>query len=141
MRADLQEVYGVRLREWLADRSRWSELLDLIDQLPSHSRLHAAILNDPEQAEALAALPEKPASQWAPPFTEFTLDAQITAMVYDRLGQLIDTVMAVAGSKGRSQPFPRPVTELDRVKERVRREAAEDLISMFGGRGATQTTP
>ena len=70
----------MRLRRWVADRSRWTELLDLIDQLPTTSRIHAAIVNDPEQAEwIVAASGDEPAKKWSPPLTEFTLEAQTLA--------------------------------------------------------------
>lgn len=133
MRADLQETYGVRLPEWLAKRNRWGELLDLIDQLPSASRTKEAMLNDPVVAAQLAeASDDGPA--WSPPVSEWDTSTAITAAVYDRLGDLIDTVAATAGGRSKSKHFPRPVTEVDRIKRRLRREAAEDLIALFGGR-------
>lgn len=138
MRADLQRVYGVRLREWLADRSRWGEILDLIDQLPSASRTKEALLNHPEYAQAIAdAAGEETATKWSPPISEWTTDTAIQAAVFDRLGQLVDVVVGALGSKSKSQPFPRPVTEVDRIEIRARHEAAEDLIAMFGGRPTT----
>lgn len=138
MRADLQKVYGVRLREWLADRSRWGEILDLIDQLPTASRTKEALLNHPEYARAIAeAAGEEVAAKWSPPISEWTTESAIHAAVFDRLGALLDAVSGALGDKGRSQEFPRPVTEVDRIKARARQEAAEDLIALFGGRPST----
>lgn len=134
MRADLQRVYGVRLREWLADRSRWGELLDLIDMLPTASRTKEALLNDPDTARLIAETDEESAPAWVPPISEYTTEAAVFAAVFDRLGVLVDTVSSALGGKGRSQTFPRPVTEVDRIKERARREAADELIALFGGR-------
>ena len=134
MRADLQRFYGVRLREWLADRSRWGELLDLIDMLPTASRTKEALLNDPDTARLIAEADDGSAPEWTPPISEYTTEAAVFAAVFDRLGVLVDTVSGALGGKGRSQTFPRPVTEVDRIKERARREAAEELIALFGGR-------
>lgn len=108
----------------------------MIDMLPTASRTKEAMLNDPDYAAAIvAAEPDDGASRtWAPPIAEYTTEAAILAAVFDRLGALVDTVNAALGGSGRSEPLPRPTTEVDRIRADARKRATEDLIALFGGR-------
>lgn len=126
---------GADVDEWLHDRSRWGELLDLIDRLPLHSFTKAAILNDPEQARLIAEASDgEGKSAWHPALIDFTPEHQAAAAVYDRLGELTGAVYGALGEKYKGKSYPRPVTAVDRAREQIVREAAEDLIALFGGR-------
>lgn len=107
-------------------------MLDYIDQLPAASRLTAAVMNDPEAALELAV--EEPQGRWAPPVREWDTDAVLLAEIRDRLGEVAMAVAALGGAKSRKvKPFPRPVTEVDRARERLRRRAVDELIEELGG--------
>lgn len=113
---------------------RWVALIDYINGLPSASRLSAAVLNDPEMAAELAF--QEPTGRWSPPVNEWDLDTVLLAEVLDRLGEVVAATASLGGAKPkRRKPFPRPETEVDRVRRRVQQDAVNDLISeLTGGR-------
>lgn len=109
-------------------------MLDLIDQLPSASRLGQAVMDDPDAARALAVESDRPRERWSPQLREWDLDAALLAEIRDRLGEVAQGIAALGGAKPRRvKPFPRPVTEVDRLRERSRQEAVRDLIKELGG--------
>ena len=123
--------YGVDLAAWYA-AGRWVALLDLIDMLPSASRLNEAIVNDPDAARDIAALPT-PEGEWSPRPSEYTLTHQMLGRLITATEQVGQAVIAGAGGKPQPvKPFPRPVTEVDRAIEHMEREWTEDLLGQFG---------
>lgn len=121
------------LRAWMADRSRWGDLLDLINQLPGATRFQAALLDHPQAAEQILAAQDEQATR-APSVAEWSVDVAINAGVYDRLGVLIDLISSAFGDRSTSTPMARPYTLVDRLREAARLQAAEELIALFGGR-------
>lgn len=123
------------LAPWYA-QGRWVGLLDLIDGLPSASRLNEAIVNDPEAAEHLAA--QRLASKgkggdWSPSVHEFTLEHHMLREVISQLTSLRQVMIAANGGKPKPEkPFPAPVTGIDRAIERMEREWTEDILGQFG---------
>lgn len=98
------------------------DLLSLIDHLPRHSRLGAAMADDDELAELMEG---SPVSERPPPLTEWTPEVDALAKVADRLGALVETVTAALGGTAKVPPLLRPETARDRLK--VRRE--DELVS------------
>jgi hypothetical protein len=99
----------------------------LIDHLPSNSYYGEALADDDELARAALGQPDKPRaarvrmSQWS---------AEVAAMsdAIDRLGLLVQTIVAVNGGKPpKIPPAVRPITAADRVKHEARRDAARSL--------------
>jgi hypothetical protein len=96
-------------------------LLDLIDHLPSNSAFHAAIADDEDYARQVLELEERegrPAA--APPrLDEFSPEVRALAVIADKLSYLASIQVARAGkTPPKSEPYPRPVTALDRVRRR-----------------------
>ncbi|HET8536087.1 MAG TPA: hypothetical protein VFL73_02805 [Solirubrobacteraceae bacterium] len=111
------------------------KLLDLIEMLPSASRTREAILNDPEEAALLAALPE-PDDEWAPRISEWTLPV---ALQYDQRAILVAILrtleVQVTGKRAKPVlPLPPPRTAVDKAREAIRRERIEELKYAFGYR-------
>lgn len=122
--ADLPHHYpGVRLGvEWRA--RRWRELLNMIDHLPPQSHLWLAIADDEELAEKQAEREEsrgEPKEPDRPPLQGWTTQVDMLAAIYDRLGAVVDAVVASAGKKPpRMRPMPRPETAGERAKRRAK---------------------
>ena len=78
-------MLGIDLADWLR-RQRVVAILDVIDSLPPASHYHAALANDPEQAELMAqALAQAEPSEWRPPQHEVDLKAQLLMEIRDAL--------------------------------------------------------
>lgn len=129
------------LAAWWRAR-RWRELLELIEQLPTASRLNEATLNDPEAAalinaerqaeEAAAQETGEETEPWSPRFSEFDLHAQMLRDVINELADLRAVTIAAAGGKyRRPKDYPRPRTEVDRLRERSDREWAQWMTNLF----------
>lgn len=103
--------------------------MNLVQQLPPHSRLKAAMADDDELAEQmdLDNLPPPP----PPSLTEFDPTTRAIADLYDRMGTLIQVVMASSGSKKRLKmpPYPRPRLAIERVKHRRRMAKHRRLVA------------
>lgn len=103
---------------------RYRLLLNVIDGLPSHSHYVAALADDDE----LAMASDEPRSR-PPRLTEFSPEVAALAAAFDRLGELIGTLVAVnGGTPPKLEPYPRPVTAAERVRRRKRMEAHYDLV-------------
>lgn len=115
------------LAEWWRAR-RWRALLELIDQLPSSSRLQEAIYDDPEQAAVIAAARDEgqddDAPTWSPRLSEFDLHALL-------LREIAHNVASLAGAKNPTY-IPWPKTEVDRQSELLARAYAVGVASRFG---------
>lgn len=91
------------------------DLMSLIDHLPRHSRLAAAMADDDELAELMEGTP---VSQRPPPLTEWTPETDALAKIADRVGTLIEVVTGALGGTAKVPPVPRPETARDRLKTR-----------------------
>lgn len=110
----------------LFGRFRWAMLLDIIDQLPRHSRLSEAQSNDDELAEhIIKSEMELPKSKVR--LSEFDGVREEIMLAVDRLGQLIN----IEAQKVLYKPRPRPVTAIERARERKRYENHNIVISKF----------
>lgn len=119
------------LAEWYS-AGRWVALLELIDMLPTACRLNEAIMNDPETAQELAALPD-PDEPWSPRVSEYDLQARMNRQAVDHLAVISQLLLkSIGGKPTQPKPFPAPRTELDRAKEALEREFVEDMAGMFG---------
>jgi hypothetical protein len=102
------------------------QVLGLLDRLPRHSHLAAAMADDDD----LADLIDEDAPPPPPPLTDFSADHQMLTLIADRLGELLH-LTAAANSSKKPPPYrhlPRPETALQR-KARRRRQAKRDLIA------------
>ena len=123
--------YRVDLAEWYA-AGRWVALLDYIDGLPSACRLNEAIVNDPEAAAEIAALP-RPENEWAPSISEYDLTAHLLREILHSIKSLRQVSVAAAGGRpGEEKPFPAPRTEVERAIAALERQWAETFVGQFG---------
>lgn len=111
-------------------------LLEYIDGLPSYSRLAAAMADDDEAAEqVLAANNGELPKPGPPPLTEYTPEVARLDSVLDRLGEVVGAVIGGAGGKPpRIKPAPRPVTALERVRERVAEAKHNAVVELVNER-------
>jgi hypothetical protein len=121
----------VDLAEWYA-AGRWVGLLDLIDQLPTASRLNGARLNDPEEALRIAQLP-KSTEEWAPLVSEYDATFKILARMADTLSAISQQIVGASGGKPSTpKQVPTPRTEVERLSAELEREAGLALAARFG---------
>lgn len=119
------------LAEWYA-AGRWVGLLELIEGLPTASRLNEAIVNDPEAAAVIANMP-KSSNEWSPRVSEFNLTVQVLREILHAVKSNGQIAIASAGGKpGELKPFPAPVTEVERAIAAVERQWAESFVGQFG---------
>jgi hypothetical protein len=142
---DLLDRYGeaiaadLALAGWdvveLTEAGRWAFSLNLVDHLPRTSAYANAVAQDDELAEAaLNAAPEGTRVRLgsrAVPMTEWSPEVEALSTVVDRLAEVINAVVvnhpSGKGKPTRANPYPRPVTAVDRARARRRRQAAADL--------------
>lgn len=104
------------------------ELLDLIDQLASPSRLEEALQDDPDYV----ALVEEWSSQagaepvWRPRVSQWSL---VHTMLKD-LGDRLDDLIGVWAGERPERSFPTPVTALERVQDSRSQQALTDLVQL-----------
>jgi len=111
---------------------RWVTLLGLIDQLRPASRLTKAMMDDPEVAEQILSAESSASSEWHPSLAEYGLTEQLLTQIIDLLQAQIATTSAAAGGKpDKPQPFPRPRTQVDIIRERRSAETQAAIISLF----------
>lgn len=119
---------------------RWVALIELIDGLPSASRLNEAKAADPELAASYLAYENSLSDEerqregtWAPPVSEFGTEGAMLATLIDEIKAMrADLVSVMGGKPGEFKPFPRPITELQRQREREEEQAAVELFMAFG---------
>lgn len=135
VRADLLQVYGADLGDWLRSE-RWSALVDLIDQLPSACRLNEAIAQDDEAADELVAIMDESEGEgpdWSPRVAEFDLTNTMLAELIDQVKLLGQTIIAANGGNAKKiRPFPKPKTAIDRARARQDLNLFYDMQSKFG---------
>lgn len=114
------------------EAGRFKDISELVGQLPSNSRLREAIYNDPEEAEYLAALPESN-DKWAPSVSEFGLTEHLLTDLIDKFERLSAILMKLNGAKSVDmKPAPRPMTEVQRARDRLRKQGDGELLARWG---------
>ena len=109
---------------------RWRYLLNLIDRLPAHSHMHAALANDPEWARMVKQREEerKKAGETlrrgGPSLVEWTPVMEALASVNDRLAALIESNKK---KPGKVKPYTRPKTAFDDL-EQLETERVHDNV-------------
>ena len=99
--------------------------MNLVDHLPRDSAYGDAVANDEELAEMVGGGDD---AAYAPAVGEWSNEVELLAAVYDRVGDLIATTIAVHGEKPpKVKPWPRPLTAADRVQSKRRQAAYEDI--------------
>ena len=110
----------------LCQQRRWRFVLNLVDHLPRDSAYGDAVANDEELAAMVSS--GGGGSEYAPAVGEWSSEVELLAALYDRIGDLIATTVAVHGQKPpKVKPWPRPLTAADRVQSKRRQAAYEDI--------------
>lgn len=115
------------LAAWYAE-GRWVGLLDLIDGLPSASRLNEARLNDPELARLLAEAPE-PTEPWSPKTSEYGL---LERMVGDLIDEVKQLRIMQSGKPSNEPRYPSPRTAVHAAREQMDVDHVNDIFMDFG---------
>lgn len=111
---------------------RWVGLVELIDMLPTACRLNEAIANDPEMAALMIDQPQL-SEPWSPRVSEHSLETMILMDISDGIKSLQQVNVAVAGGKpAKDNPFPRPRTAIDRLREREDLDLFHEMQAKFG---------
>lgn len=114
--------------EWRA--RRWQKLLDIIERLPRHSAYIEAITDDELIAERLALEPPPTDTSPRRRMSEYNAEVEMLSLLADRIAELIGTVAASRGIRPRKiPPAPRPVTAMERVRQRRRHATHRYLVS------------
>lgn len=110
---------------------RWRDLLTLIDWLPRNSAYMQAISDDEEFAEHVLNDPDaSKKGDRRPRVSEWSIEVEKLTDVVDRLGEVMQAVVAAAGSKPpKVRPQPRPKTAIDRLREQRRYEHHRKVVS------------
>ncbi len=153
------QVYGVDLPVWLSQR-RYRAVLELIDGLPSASRLREAIFNDPVEAERILANRRRdrdrefkaslfiqgdvpavddepddvvPDPVWRPRMSEWDVTAVQLASLDARLQQVTNTIASANAGKqqGSVSPFPAPRTLVDVLDDSEYVAGYRDALAVF----------
>ena len=127
--------FGADLSEWL-ENGRVRALLELVDQLPSTSRLTSARMNDPDEAERIARAQLEhgtDSNKWHPDVSEYELTHKMLGAMISLQQQTIKTMVELQGGKGGSpEPFPAPRTAVHDAIDRLEAEWADNLLTAFG---------
>lgn len=114
-----------------------------MNKLPTASAYVEAVAGDDEYAAAVLDREADAGTVSGPPLSQWTAEAQMLTAIYDRLGEVINAVIAAAGGKPtQPTPAPRPVTAFDRARQRIRQEKHRSLVAevkQAQHRYATQT--
>lgn len=100
--------------------------MNLIDHLPRHSFYVEAMANDEELAEAQADKEQEPyeprLSEWSPEMELFAAMFEISQANFHAF------LKAHGGKPSKFQRWPRPVTAVQRISQRKRRNDHESLV-------------
>ncbi|MEH0058807.1 hypothetical protein QDX25_07235 [Auritidibacter ignavus] len=112
-------------------------MLELIDQLPPTSRYTNAVLSDPEIAEEIARgqleAETDPDHDEGPSGPLWDTTQRMIADLIDEIKVVGAKVIAAGGGKpGRIRPYQRPVTGLDKARQRARLRMAVDALEAWG---------
>lgn len=120
--------------------------MTLIGQLPPTSQFNAARAMDPDLARAVLTQDTGDDDDpWTPPLTEWSTSTALAAETRDLLMDAVKLLAAIRASgiptvqqerlrpapKAGGKPFPRPVTAIDRARENVARDAAQQVLAWF----------
>lgn len=132
MRADFAQFYHVDVVALIHAR-RLRHALALLEQLPKNSRFKTALLNDDELMEGMELPPEDLDTEARPALEDWDMTVEMLASVYDAINALIAVTLQVNSEKRRPfpKPLPRPQTAIDRARERRRKAAHDEIISIF----------
>lgn len=98
----------------------------MIEGLPSNSHYIAALADDEELA---ASMDGDPAPR-PPKLTEWSPEVAAIVASFDRLGDVLCTLIAANGMQPpKIPPYPRPVTAAERIKQRRRMQKHQDLVA------------
>lgn len=110
-------------------------LLELIDQLPTTSRLNEAIYNDPDEALRIVIAREKGASTdvlWTPRQSEFGVDQMMMQRLIHAVEVGTEQSKANHGTRpSRVVAFPGPETLVDRLATERREQRQTALFSIL----------
>ena len=117
---------GIDLVEVWASR-RWRFLLNLIEHLPRNSFYVEAISNDDE---LISTLPQsKDQAPAVEKLSSYSPEKEVLAAIYDRLGTLLAVAITSGGGNAPNfEPFPRPTSAFQRVKQHSAHERHESLV-------------
>lgn len=106
-------------------------MLRLIHQLPQASRFNAAVAMDPEHVEAIVqARAGDQQTAYHPPLAEWKTDNEQLATIADLLQNVIAAVVASSGATPpKIKPMPRPRSEFDAARERVKLSNHRKLVA------------
>lgn len=133
----MQKHFGADLGVFLYQR-RWRALLELIEMLPHASLLWEARLNDPVEAERILNQIEAQEDEDGKPSSH-----EVAIREHDRhsvqledlkelVGNLINTVRGVAGSKPARFQRDKTKSLLEQLRWERDIESASDILSMAG---------
>jgi hypothetical protein len=116
----------------LIARKRWVAVLEYVDMLPTACRLHEAVVNDPDEAARLAAMPPS-TERWSPRVSEYGLPAIMAREQINLLMTISQQLVGLAHGKPK-QPklFPQPRTAIDRAVEAMERQHIEQIAGLLG---------
>ena len=117
---------GLNVMDWVAGRRDWREFYRIRARLREGSDYHAAVINDPEIAEALAEMPVS-TDQAPPPAEGWTPLMERLASIEDRLVLLH---AAHVGSKHVSG-VPRPVYVYQTIRDHRGKIASRKMQSQL----------
>lgn len=105
-------------------------MLRLIHQLPQASRFNGAVANDPEHVEAIVKATEGQQTKYNPPLAEWKIENEQLATANDLLQNVIAAIVASSGAKPpKITSMPRPKTEFDAARERVKLSNHRKLVA------------
>lgn len=108
-------------------------LLGVLHGLPGTSLLAEAMATDPELARE-AALADVEVSH-APRFRDWSPERDSLAAIYDRLGTVVQAVIAASGGKNAKPPtmppHPRPRGSAESARQARRKERHYELVNRF----------
>ncbi len=104
----------------------------MIDRLPAHSRYGAAVLDDPETAARLAELDDDADSEM--PLAGFDEMRALMSTLIDAVNQNTAATIAAAGTDPpQIPPMPRPVTGVQKARNRLRMESRDAFAAFLTG--------
>lgn len=102
-------------------------ILDFLEHLPSTSAYNAAVAEDEDLAREMLDQPEPPAR--APRLTEFGPDVRVLAEIRDLQASILAVLIKANGGKPqKTKPYPRPVTAMQKLRQKIRYSRHKDLV-------------
>lgn len=129
---DLRIHYRMSLGELWRSR-QWRELLGLIDHLPPNSHMNQLLMNDEEHLRS-ALQRQKRGGTGASSMSEWSTTNSMLATLIDAVNRnsvITQAVSSSGGSKPSYEPYPRPATALDKIRNDLERERHENMNSIL----------